>query len=747
MSGTNKIPKKKAATFNYVARELKDESEFIEYINSNAICPAKFKGGYRRYDNVEEIYPWIRFDVDVEGEAELLEERIKDYYYIKKPSTNNDKDNYKWHYHVAATGMHKTDVSKFNWQSLRFCEDHGIKLHDMRTTKVCVQNLNPYMSGKKLKKAVQLTKINKGQIYKAVEAPTNVSFFGTKDVQYSGKSLNAKPMGAVVIVNKHRSLKILGVEGYIKNIKGGWIKLEDLRISEGERLGGLSCPVCNTNHTANPDETPYSFAYRNGLDTFIKCTGAACNEYIYMIERTRKLESLVTSFVNEDKIEAYLRNTGYNPKTGKFTWISSSGNIRQFIKTEVSIFFKDLSTDRILTSEENTLAFDVLKNQYGCETVDEYYKLVQHQMISWLMFHNQYDSMSFTVNAFGPNEVSFDKNQMVVKLNKILPREVPLVENSLVVNDYKKHFPNFDKFIDLILASRFGADKKECYLWMKCESNWGKSMLFENLLMGRMGLVTLLKEKELKKAMSGDPVGVNGNDFIYSWILLFEEFRGAVSELKDISHNLSFAPKGSARVTVDLYLKAFLSAEQVNSLEGDHGVEKQFANRFMKMELGGSLVERTLYKSDQEYYKSVLASYIYRRFLKGIEHYLSVGEIESSREAQKILSDFRSDHLMKSGDLLEGISEVRENFFNNVIRDLDFGGSEKYSDVFFVTEDVLYTTNKGKAAEMFIIESFARKDQNKMQHKTNNELLGLLNNSRVHTSKGNRQIWGHALTL
>ena len=137
--------KDKKATFNYKVLQTTKIEEFVKVINSYATCPAKFKNGHRTNGNIEEIFGWLRFDCDEEGEAEQIEKAFKDYFYIKKPSTRNAEYPYKWHFMVKVTDQ-SNDPQQYKDQCRQVCDFFNIDLKDMKVTYAtgAVQNMNAY---------------------------------------------------------------------------------------------------------------------------------------------------------------------------------------------------------------------------------------------------------------------------------------------------------------------------------------------------------------------------------------------------------------------------------------------------------------------------------------------------------------------------------------------------------------------------------------------------------------------------
>jgi putative DNA primase/helicase len=154
--------KGKATTFNYNVLETDSEKKFIRAINTFATIPVNVEGGHRHQDNVTEIFGWLRFDLDEEGEEEQLESCLEQFTYYKKPSTRNDEFSYKWHYFVPVENQSQ-NYDQFKDQAEQFCVKHAIDfLKDMAVTKSVTQNMNPYRGD--IKKAVALTTKHEGVI-------------------------------------------------------------------------------------------------------------------------------------------------------------------------------------------------------------------------------------------------------------------------------------------------------------------------------------------------------------------------------------------------------------------------------------------------------------------------------------------------------------------------------------------------------------------------------------------------------
>lgn len=160
ISGTKRIPKKKAATYGYRPIIFRDNVKIVGFLNTHSIIACEVKGGHRLRNNVKEIYPWIRLDVDKKGEDKKIDRALKKIMYIKKPSTSHAKYPYKWHYYIPIKNVSQ-DYNAYKLQYHKFLADFKINLSDKSLASV-VQNTNPMG-----KAGIALTYVNKGKIWVA----------------------------------------------------------------------------------------------------------------------------------------------------------------------------------------------------------------------------------------------------------------------------------------------------------------------------------------------------------------------------------------------------------------------------------------------------------------------------------------------------------------------------------------------------------------------------------------------------
>jgi hypothetical protein len=311
---------------------------------------------------------------------------------------------------------------------------------------------------------------------------------------------------------------------------------------------------------------------------------------------------------------------------------------------------------------------------------------------------------------------------MYITYNEVLLNVIPLRSDKEIEADYLEHFPDLYVFLDLVLCARFGADKKRAYSWFRAPSNWGKSFLFGGVFK-ELGIVSEVTESEIKGAYTGNASGFSPEAFVNSWILFIDEFKSAISELKNITHYLKFSPKYRGSITIPVYLKLLASAEIVKSLVNDGSMESQFKNRFLIWrEEGTSLSSRPVFKKNPNNYLKVISSYCYEYLRSESNKYIALGELEAGNKANEMLDKIynlkQTITTSKEDTLLENLE-----IFKGMFKETKFGLSDYY---FSDNEGNLYISNKNKFVSAFL-EEFYEENEGKIlnRHKDINVILGL----------------------
>lgn len=224
------------------------------------------------------------------------------------------------------------------------------------------------------------------------------------------------------------------------------------------------------------------------------------------------------------------------------------------------------------------------------------------------------------------------------------------VRDDEVVADYKEHNVWFEDILRFVVCSRFAVNRKISYMWLHCESDWGKGLLFDSTgVLGGLGLVFQMSVKEIEKALEGAPVGVDKFAMLEQWVLNVDEFKGVKSELKQLDNQITASPKNMLRFTAPVYAKIFTSAESVASLVGEAGVEDQFAQRFVYLRGRGKLSAREVFRQKgMMRYTGAVREYAREFISSEVSRLVGLGREGAAKEVEGWLRDFHSEHGIKN---------------------------------------------------------------------------------------------------
>ena len=235
-------------------------------------------------------------------------------------------------------------------------------------------------------------------------------------------------------------------------------------------------------------------------------------------------------------------------------------------------------------------------------------------------------------------------------------------QNDALAADFKKHFPELDEFIEWLIASRFCKDRKQCYLWLHCPSDWGKSLLLS--ILRESGMALALNMVEARKAFNGDPLALRREQFRSPIAIVFDEFDRVISEMKLLQNEMYISPKFGSRAMVPLYAKVFMSKESVASLGVEQGIEEQMANRMCYIEGKGVLSKRPLFMQSKIKYAEGLSHYVTSQLKAGFDQYVAMGPERAGETAQAIVERFYLGHNIGKfyGRFNDHIEEHAESF-------------------------------------------------------------------------------------
>lgn len=249
---------------------------------------------------------------------------------------------------------------------------------------------------------------------------------------------------------------------------------------------------------------------------------------------------------------------------------------------------------------------------------------------------------------------------------ELTPPKGVLVDE-LAVSDYLKHFPQCIDVLEMIIAARFASSRKKAYLWLKAPSDWGKD--FFRVALGT--IATEMSVKEVEKAIEGAPVGKSPTDLLRSMVLVTNEFKKVKSELKQLEDGIKLSPKYQLETYVPLYTKLFMSAEGVDSLMGEHGVEAQFANRFSMLDVTGCINNiKSFKRMGGHKFMQAIQTYFCEVLNKQIESYRELGNDEASKKGDAVVIAFHKKYSISNGrkTLENNLDEIAELMKEEIIK-------------------------------------------------------------------------------
>lgn len=332
----------------------------------------------------------------------------------------------------------------------------------------------------------------------------------------------------------------------------------------------------------------------------------------------------------------------------------------------------------------------------------------------YIMLYNQRDSFSMSVDMFAKRSriELLDESARIIFKHAPFKSDFSLIDER-IVNDFKAHFPQLDNFIEMIVAARFASDRKKAYLWLHCDSDWGKGFLLSCL--SDIGATVDLSVTEIEKIFSGAPVGRSMADFKRAIVLSIDEFKNVKSELKQLQNSITLSPKNQLSVKVDIYTKLFTSAESVSSLaNGEMGIEDQFANRFSLIRGNGALDNRDAFKTFGNFvYFESIKNYVAKYLNELIKCYVAMGKESATRFSDAVLVGFHQEYAIEKtyqrfSDSLPNLARDMSEYFANEAKaaaNFDTHTPEIANKV-VIHDGVYYLKSAGKAIGEYLKSHF-----------------------------------------
>jgi len=279
-------------------------------------------------------------------------------------------------------------------------------------------------------------------------------------------------------------------------------------------------------------------------------------------------------------------------------------------------------------------------------------------------FINTIDMINTKVDPFQKEKAIFKRFDRTLELttNELLIKK-PMMEDEItediyntIIDDYKRHFKDFDKFLEWVVACRFTENRRSSYLHFWVDAGFGKS--FISACLKRCGILTECRYEDFKSPSSLSPFELRN-----AWLILIDEFTVFKKEFKNFTNEMITDAKNQLRSIVPLYAKVFMSAEQSPSFED--GVEKQITDRVQQIRPETIALEnREKYiKYGNTIFVQCVSTYIYKFFQKKLQEYIECGKIEADKKATKVLNKFLEEYRLKTEDLNDILYQL---FFSKI---------------------------------------------------------------------------------
>tara|TARA_R110002073_G_scaffold229828_1_gene390743 strand:- start:1418 stop:3367 length:1950 start_codon:yes stop_codon:yes gene_type:complete len=380
-------------------------------------------------------------------------------------------------------------------------------------------------------------------------------------------------------------------------------------------------------------------------------------------------ESALSSklLVNEGVVTSMVISSLHNPHKNKISFLNQTGWPVQYTEADAKKFLV-----RAFGSICNQSVLGEFIDEYFTRTTEEFTPAQRKKkeadirlsainvVVDEIKYSNQRTKIEVRCDMFAESSsIEIKPTKALITLKpvpiKYKADGVDSTQKKSAVSDYKAHCYLLDVILDFIVAARFAPDRKNAFLWLRCDSDWGKNFLID--CFKKLGTVLELSVKELEKMFDGSPVGRTIDEFAYTFMLVFDEVKYVKAEIKQLSNRALFAPKFESTYEAEIFSKILLSAENIASLAGEQGAEAQFINRFNKIDFTGSLNNRSLFKKiGKGAYHDSVTEYIAEQLSQRIQSYISMGKMAAQKRATEFLDEFHEEHSL--GKHVHSIDEI-----------------------------------------------------------------------------------------
>lgn len=423
-------------------------------------------------------------------------------------------------------------------------------------------------------------------------------------------------------------------------------------------------------------------------------------------------------WIDQEAITQVIESCFWSGARAKLFLLGPAGSLIQSGKEDIGMFlsyrFNPIVDYKVLASLANDLCPEDEEGKKSEKMLKRLRQAVFNPLFNCLKVYNQRELVTYRTDLWAKTpRVDIGPEEAIVITN-YSPLPDCGVKDDAIIEDYKKHFPRLDEFLELLVWSKVARDRKQSYLWILAESDWGKGFLSD--VFKELGLVVEMSTKEAESLFEGKPVGKSPSDFKHNMILLIDEFKSAKSEIKQLQSTITISPKFQLSAQVEIFTKLFTSAENVDSLVGDAGLEDQFANRFSVFTEHGVISDRPLFQEvGSVRYFDALLNYTSRKLNELLEDKIYQDKTEVQTEASHWLKAFNlRNNLDQLGPRLsEALPEVAEFFYHW----LDSNFLNQRLKLVKRDDGAWFLTHAAKVVNDFLQENYSHSELNMLRRK------------------------------
>ena len=216
--------------------------------------------------------------------------------------------------------------------------------------------------------------------------------------------------------------------------------------------------------------------------------------------------------------------------------------------------------------------------------------------------------------------------------------------------------------LDHIVAGRYVVDKKNIWLLIMADSNFGKSKLFK--WMEKFGGSSFVDYKDL------DNNGISDKDpkeFLGKLCLVIDEVLKFNRPMFKIEEHLMVRPMRNHSVKVPIGSRILLSAD--GGIFNSTFLEDQIKNRVAKIDLRSpnsqELGDIEVAKYGNYVIEKTMEYYIFLELTKRISEYEKLNEIDRANKAEKTIKDIFSKYKFQTINFFEKVEEIIYDIFEN----------------------------------------------------------------------------------